>query len=86
LPPSLTASPLEGLDKDTWYVFERVALAKDLYTGGQRTFTSPEDAQEFRGLIYRQYGEHPGGEGREGRGTLEERGGRRGRGGSRMHA
>ena len=51
------ASQQEGLDKDTWYIFERVAITKDLYTGGGRTFLSTEAAQEFRGLIYQQYGE-----------------------------
>jgi hypothetical protein len=45
------------LDRDTWYVFERVAITKDLYTGGGRTFLSTDAAQEFRGLIYQQYGE-----------------------------
>ena len=58
MPPAGTAaSQLEGLDKDTWYIFERVAITKDLYTGGGRTFLSTEAAQEFRGLIYQQYGE-----------------------------
>lgn len=47
---------LEGLDRDTWYIFENVAITKDLYTGGQRTFLSTKVAREFRGLIYQQYG------------------------------
>ena len=52
-----TASQLEGFDKDTWYIFERVAITKDLYTGGGRTFLSVDAATEFRGLIYQQYGQ-----------------------------
>ncbi|GAX80047.1 hypothetical protein CEUSTIGMA_g7486.t1 [Chlamydomonas eustigma] len=52
-------SQLEGLDKDTWYIFERVIITKDLYTGGGRTFTTYDAAKEFRGLIYQQYGLPP---------------------------
>lgn len=52
-------SQLEGLQRDTWYIFERVAITKDLYTGGGRTFLTNEDAREFRGLIYQQYGLPP---------------------------
>ena len=52
----IAASQLEGLDRDTWYIFERVAITKDLYTGGGRTFLSNDDAREFRALIYQQYG------------------------------
>ena len=52
---------MEGLDRDTWYIFEKVAITKDLYTGGGRTFLNNEDAREFRGLIYQQYGEREGG-------------------------
>eukprot|EP00798_Chlamydomonas_sp_ICE-L_P009430 gene9430-4060_t len=47
---------LEGLDKGKWYIFERVMLTKDLYTGGGRTFLSRGVAQEFRSLVYEQYG------------------------------
>lgn len=47
---------LEGFKRDTWYIFERVLIVKDLYTGGGRTFHNREDAREFRGLIYEQYG------------------------------
>ncbi|MEW5301672.1 MAG: hypothetical protein WDW36_004517 [Sanguina aurantia] len=50
---------LEGFKRDTWYIFERVLIVKDLYTGGGRTFHSREDAREFRGLIYEQYGLPP---------------------------
>ncbi|GLI68019.1 hypothetical protein VaNZ11_012320 [Volvox africanus] len=50
---------LSGFDRDTWYVFERVLIVKDLATGGGRTFLNFADAREFRGLIYRQYGLPP---------------------------
>ena len=36
-----------------------MAITKDLYTGGGRTFLSTQAAQEFRGLIYQQYGKGP---------------------------
>ncbi|KAJ9523194.1 hypothetical protein QJQ45_023985 [Haematococcus lacustris] len=50
---------LEGLRSDTWYVFERVAITKDLYTGGGRTFLTQQDAREFRAAVYSQYGLPP---------------------------
>uniref|UniRef100_A0A7S3QL56 Glycosyltransferase 61 catalytic domain-containing protein n=1 Tax=Dunaliella tertiolecta TaxID=3047 RepID=A0A7S3QL56_DUNTE len=50
---------LEGFDRDTWYMFEHVAITKDLYTGGGRTFLTRPDAQEFRSLVYRHYGLPP---------------------------
>ena len=49
-------SQLEGFDKDTWYIFEKVIICKDLYTGGGRTFLTTEAAREFRGIIHQQYG------------------------------
>jgi len=70
LPPVLIQEPtenahtqitqqLEGLDRGTWYIFEHMIITKDLYTGGGRTFLSQRDAQEFRSLIYQQYGLPP---------------------------
>lgn len=50
------AQQLSGFQSDTWYVFERVLIVRDLATGGGRTFLNFEDAKEFRELIYRQYG------------------------------
>ncbi|PNW72188.1 hypothetical protein CHLRE_16g678600v5 [Chlamydomonas reinhardtii] len=50
---------LSGFARDTWYVFERVLIVKDLATGGGRVFHTFDDAREFRGLIYRQYGLPP---------------------------
>ena len=56
-PPPPAAQLLQGYRRDTWYIFERVAITKDLYTGGGRTFVHRSDAREFRQLIYAQYGE-----------------------------
>lgn len=50
------AQQLSGFQRDTWYVFERVLIVRDLATGGGRTFLNFDDAKEFRELIYRQYG------------------------------
>ncbi len=49
--------PLEGVGLDEWLVFERVMVVRDLYTGGKRTFQTQADAQQFRALMYQQYGE-----------------------------
>ena len=59
-PPLLrahTAQQLQGFDRGTWYIFERVLITRDLATGGGRTFLNVDDAREFRELIYKQYGE-----------------------------
>lgn len=50
---------LQGFERDTWYVFERVLITRDLATGGGRTFLTFDDAREFRELIYKQYGLPP---------------------------
>jgi len=50
---------LEGFERDTWYIFEQVAITKDLYTGGGRTFLTRSDAKEFRALVYQHYGLPP---------------------------
>jgi protein O-GlcNAc transferase len=48
--------PLEGVPPDKWLVFERALIVRDIYTGGGRTFLTTDDAQEFRKLVYSQYG------------------------------
>lgn len=48
--------PLEGVSADEWVVFERALIIRDLFTGGTRTFTTTEDAREFRAEVYRHYG------------------------------
>lgn len=55
-PPPPAAQQLEGFQRDTWYVFERVLIVRDLATGGGRTFLSVNDAQDFRTELYAQYG------------------------------
>lgn len=52
--------PLEGVPTDEWVVFDRALIIRDLFTGGTRTFTSTQDAREFRAEVYRNYGEAAG--------------------------
>lgn len=49
-------SPLEGYGPREWVCFERALVVRDMFTGGERTFLSQEDAQAFRARIYAQYG------------------------------
>ena len=50
------AAPLEGFAPDEWVCFERALVVRDIFTGGTRTWLSPEDAQTFRRDIYKIYG------------------------------
>ncbi|KAK9828787.1 hypothetical protein WJX72_002076 [[Myrmecia] bisecta] len=52
-------SPLEGYAAHEWVSFERALVVRDIFTGGERTFLSREDAQAFRANIYVQYGLPP---------------------------
>eukprot|EP00879_Flechtneria_rotunda_P027722 GHRR01029709.1.p1 GENE.GHRR01029709.1~~GHRR01029709.1.p1 ORF type:complete len:256 (+),score=63.24 GHRR01029709.1:320-1087(+) len=52
----IIAMPLEGLPADEWVAFERALMIRDLFTGGTRSFTNSQDAQEFRAEVYRHYG------------------------------
>lgn len=53
--------PLEGVPADEWVLFERTLIIRDLFTGGNRSFTNTEDARTFRAEVYKHYGEngHP---------------------------
>jgi hypothetical protein len=56
--------PLEGVSGGEWLLFDRVLMVRDLFTGGNRSFTSTQDAREFRAAVYAQYGERwPAGRG-----------------------
>lgn len=70
--------PLEGVCADEWVVFDQVLIVRDLFTGGNRSFTNSADAREFRAAVYKQYGEFCVGPGTQGEGE-----GREGRGGGR---
>lgn len=48
--------PLEGVAPDEWVVFERVLIVRDVFTGGQRSFATTEDAHAFRAAVYAHYG------------------------------
>jgi hypothetical protein len=48
--------PLEGVPADRWVVFDRVLAARDVFTGGGRTFANEADARAFRADIYALYG------------------------------
>jgi protein O-GlcNAc transferase len=48
--------PLEGHERTEWVCFERALVLRDMFTGGERTFLSTQDAKAFRSMIYAQYG------------------------------
>jgi len=52
--------PLEGLSADDWVMFDQVLIVRDLFTGGNRSFTNSLAAHEFRAAVYKQYGEQSG--------------------------
>lgn len=54
VPPA--ASPLEGVPRDEWVVFDNVLIIRDVFTGGKRSFASQGDAHEFRAAVYAHYG------------------------------
>jgi protein O-GlcNAc transferase len=54
------AMPLEGVSRDEWIMFDHVLIVRDLFTGGNRSFASTQDAREFRAAVYKQYGEAGG--------------------------
>lgn len=56
-PSPMPAMPLEGVGADEWVMFDKVLIVRDLFTGGNRSFTSSRDAREFRAAVYQHYGE-----------------------------
>jgi hypothetical protein len=50
--------PLDGVSADEWLLFDTVLIVRDLFTGGNRSFSSTTDAQEFRAAVYNHYGEY----------------------------
>jgi protein O-GlcNAc transferase len=53
--------PLEGLSADEWVMFDQVLIVRDLFTGGNRSFTDSSSAKEFRAAVYQHHGEPEGG-------------------------
>jgi hypothetical protein len=49
--------PLDGVSADEWLMFDTVLIVRDLFTGGNRSFSSSTDARGFRAAVYNHYGE-----------------------------